>query len=41
VVRCAVLACGPQLMMEDVRALCVRQSTEWVKFDLHEEEFAW
>ena len=39
--RCAVLACGPRMMIEEVRKLCIRQSTADVHFDLHEEEFAW
>ena len=39
--RCAVLACGPRLLIDDVRAFCIRQSSAAVKFDLHEEEFSW
>ena len=39
--RCTVLACGPRMMIEQVRKLCIRQSTADVHFDLHEEEFAW
>ena len=39
--RCAVLACGPRLLIDDVRAFCIRQSSAEVRFDLHEEEFSW
>ena len=39
--RCAVLACGPSVLIDDVRAFCIRQSTPLVHFDLHEETFSW
>ena len=39
--RCAVLACGPRMLIDDVRAFCIRGSGAQIQFDLHEEEFSW
>ena len=37
----AVLVCGPQQMVEQVRLLCAKQSSATVAFMLHEETFVW
>ena len=39
--RCAVLACGPAALIEEVRQLCCSRSTSQLCFDLHEETFEW
>ena len=39
--RCAVLTCGPEQMIDQVRQICCRHSTPQMKFDLHEETFRW
>ena len=39
--HCAVLVCGPQQLVDEVRLRCVKQSSATAKFVLHEETFIW
>ena len=39
--RCAVMLCGPAMLVKDVQKACIRQSRGKVRFDIHEETFQW